>query len=254
METTVKKFPGRINILHSGCWASDFTTDLIQKFGREDLELFVFPRNITKETYEALAVVQSRERKIIGKGMRSKMMLNLLGHKVVRVVEHVNDLESAVVLYMTILDTKTRGAVRLLPATASIHQDVGMPVYNGVEGVIAFYEAPADFFSTIEDMNANRIPLRKFHGKEGYIKEWEIRDSIVWPEGIVEEPTFLFNIMAPKETLDEEEKSKLLSLLKEGHKKTSELLEFVNKHLPWIYPILRKIIEIAQKGRRPFLF
>lgn len=253
MEKKVTRYPGTINVLHKGCWASDLSAYLVKTLGRKDLELFVFPRNVSQETYEAVALIRSREGKTIERKMRSSIMLYLLGHEVVRVIEHVNDLESAVIFYMTVLDAKLRGVIRLLPPTASIHQDIGMPVYDGVESVIAFYMSPSEFFSTIERITENRIPLQKFYGKQGYTKEWDLRDPIVWPEGIVDEPTFLFNIMVPEETLDEQKKSKLRDLLRAGREKFNELLDFVSENLPWIYPILRKIIELAQKGRRPYI-
>lgn len=243
------KYPGTINIFHIGCWASDLTKHFIEILQRPDLELFVFLRNTTRDTYEALAIIRSRERKVIERDLRSKIMLYLLGHDVVRVVDHVNTLEFSFVLYLTVWDEKTKGVIRHLPATAVVNQDIGMPVYDGIESVIAYYNEPADFFKAIEMINQSGLSLSKFHSKKGFLKEWEMREAITYPEGLLNEPTFILNLL--KDTLDEEKSTKLTNLLKAGSERISELVEFVSENLPGLIPILLKIIAALQRWRNP---
>jgi hypothetical protein len=200
-----------------------------------------------ENTYEMLIVVRSREGKAIDEHTRSKIMLFLLAHKVVRIVQHVNKLETAVILSTVILDDEKKALMRLLLPVAIIHPDVGMPAYDGVESLRAFYDTPRDFFDMMEKIAGEGYTLAKFRDKGRTIKEWDLADPIAWPDAIVDDPYYLLNVLLPEHLLTKAKKKKLRELIKAGRRKFGELLDFIEKHAHWIYPVIKKIIESVQK-------
>lgn len=231
-----------IRVHHLGCWASELSIYLHSK--RPDLELVVYSQSVCDEpaSYNAVAVIKSREKKEIGEVEVASIQAYLLSQSIIRSFKPriTRPSNYTLILLIKAFDDVAPASIRAVLAHGGIvHPRIGMPIINGVEHITFFAENPGVTSANIQSEYAQHSNT---YAVEGIDIGVEVYDS--------EEKLFSDRYFLPTYIIcTEDKRAGFLSAAKQSLDKTTE---WIRNNAPWLIPLLAQILRWLASRRAEY--